>query len=104
LGFFFPFSNFAPPDFHQRPGQPPDHLPDEVRRLDAEHDQIVVDGDLGRIHNYDGRFTRLRGIGRSKRHKVVAARDKRSGLLHTSDVQWFLDPPDEAFRKGRLAG
>lgn len=82
----------------EHPDDPPDHLPQKMRRADAEADQVAVEKDLGMIDLYD-RGSLLSFLKLAKRNKVMLADEHFGSFTHRFHIQTFLDPPDKALRK-----
>ncbi len=84
-------------DLDERPRQPADHLPEEVRPADAEEEEV---GRLGRRleareRDLDERRVVALGV-LAEAPEVVAAREKVGRGLHRARVEPVLDPPDVA--------
>src|SRR5205823_5279676 len=80
----------------------PHHLPEEMRRLDAEEDEVLDDGDVAAPDDDDARLVLLQTLV-GEGAEVVAPDQARGGVAHRVRVEAVLDPPDERLRERRAA-
>jgi hypothetical protein len=89
------------PDFHHRPDEAAHHLPQEMRRHEAQQDEIAVLGHLGALDGHDRAGMRFRLLAEAG--EIVPADQRRPGRPQVLHVEWTLDPPDERLGEGGAA-
>jgi len=91
--------HLAAPHLHQHTDQPPHHLPQEVRRLDVQHDEVLV------LVHVEGLEVHGRGLGAGivvgKGAEVVEADERARRLAHAFGIAVLLDPPHIRLGKRR---
>jgi len=88
-------------DLDRRPDQAPHHLPQEVRRHEAQQHEIAVLGDFGALDDDDRARVRCRLLAEAG--EVVAPDEQRPGRPQALRVERALDPPDERLGEGGAA-
>ena len=91
------FGQAAASHLDQHTHQSPHHLPEKVRSLHVDDEQIVIFVDVQRIHQHVGRRVFRIGVGEGL--EVVKADEPFGGRSHPRQVEILFHPPDKWLRE-----
>src|SRR5438874_391376 len=96
----------AAADLDEHADDAADHLPEKMRSLDGDQNQLAFLDELHAVDE-DARRPRLlpfvARVGGGKRAEVAQADDRACSLAHARNLERLLHPPDVAFRERRAA-
>src|SRR4030095_9992924 len=93
-------AHISAPDLNKRSDQPPDHLPQKMRGLYSEENQMLVGHDFGGFYADDGRLSVPFRVAFAESREVMAAHNRFSRARHLADAKSVLHPPDVFFSEG----
>src|SRR5262245_43964332 len=97
--FEIALGELARADAHEAADEAADHLPEEVRRGEADENERAVAGNFGALDEHARRSLVLRSLAEVR--EVVHPREAGRRPLDARDIERALDPPNASLREGR---